>query len=104
MIPVDVIQIIIGYNLSVINKKENKMIGITQTQMKELQNGNIPEDLHPGLQNDISSMINQSGEAIISFHPTSYCVFAVVVETENFNDDEMEDFRCEHYAVVKSQD
>ena len=81
------------------------MIGITQPQMKELQNGNIPEDLHPGLQDDISSMIKQSGEAFISFHPTSYCVFAAVVETENFNnDDEMEDFRCEHYAVVKSQD
>tara|TARA_Y100000591_G_C21501081_1_gene529990 strand:- start:97 stop:333 length:237 start_codon:yes stop_codon:yes gene_type:complete len=77
------------------------MIGITQSHMEELQSGNIPEDLHQGLREDINFMINQSGEAIISFHPTSYCVFAVVVETDLFNDEEMEEFKSEPHAVIK---
>ncbi len=80
------------------------MIVITSAHMEELQRGKIPNDLNQRLRDDINFMLNQEGEAIVSFHPTSYCIYADIVETEFFNDEEMEDIKSDPYAVIKTQD
>ena len=79
------------------------MIGITPAHQRDLQNGNLPEGLPQRLRDKINFRISQEGEVIVLFHPTSYCVYAVVVDPELFSDKEMEAFRSVPHAVIKSQ-
>ena len=79
------------------------MIGITPAHQRDLQNGNLPEGLPQRLREKINCKVNQEGEAVVLFHPTSYCVYAVVVDPEIFSDKEMEEFRLVPHAVIKSQ-
>ena len=78
------------------------MIGITPAHQRDLQNGNLPEGLPQRLRDKINLILRQEDEAIVLFHPTSYCVYAVVVEPELFSDKEMEAFRSVPHAVIKS--
>ena len=79
------------------------MFQITSAHVEELQKGNVPEGIHQGLRDDIEFMLNQSGEALVAFHPTSTCTFAAIVETEFFLPEEMEEIKSEPHAVIKQQ-